>query len=198
MTQEQFEKLSRQDKRIAIAKDVIAQINSKKFIPKNETYFTVTLKKNVFVDEDDELDKVIKEDAKNCYVCGIGSMFASHVLLADDCTVSDIVPGGNHPITEAVVTSNDIHERLEGIFEPEELDRIEVAFEGYDINGFLRDHYDASGTSYLMDVVYNQEIEGLRMFHKKFRSAKSCLIGIMENIIKNKGEFIPYKLVANV
>lgn len=88
-----FKKLSKKEQRIAIAKDVIAQVKAGRILP-TSAYFQVSnaIASHLHAAGALELGTVIAScTSKNdpCEVCGIGSLFVSAVLKADKLKIKD-------------------------------------------------------------------------------------------------------------
>jgi hypothetical protein len=74
-----FHKLSDKEKRIAVAKDVIAQVEARKYRATPGTYLFV---KGLRVDED--VQKPLLEESTKCNVCAVGAAFASAARLGNN------------------------------------------------------------------------------------------------------------------
>lgn len=170
-----FEEMSRREKRVQIAKDVIAAIRTEVLRASHQGYLHASTKESMYFLEHDpvlsadaELQDVLSD--KQCTVCAIGSVFVAAVTRCDDLTVQDAVPMYcvstprlNH-ISKDVMT-----DYLAGIFSRDELDRIENAYEGF---GRYR--------------TVNEE-----MSKYPGKNSNTRLINIMKNIIRNEGDFKP-------
>ena len=164
---EAFEKLTPSEKRVSIARDVIAQLASKRF----------EAKQGLYVDTDAEVTKATaKRDAsevfasaKSCTVCGIGSLFVSAVCKADKLPVADLgLEAGDY----ADVGGDAAYAYLEQFFSLNQLKSIECAFEQTDSFGGDNSYQSAKFGDEVVD-----DDDRLRL--------------IMENIIVNKGRFVP-------
>ena len=186
-TKTKKKRLTKIQMRVAIAKDVIAQINSKKLIP--ETGVWIYDPKLGSIDDhiDNLIDKAM-EDEKNdtcrfepfnardftkkvnkCKVCALGSIFVSAVNLYDDVELKD----GEE--AASVFETLDLSP-LSKYFSPTSLAFIECCFEGEDSAHWC----DIDGKESAIAIAY----------HRSFRLSKERLIAIMKNIVRNKGEFI--------
>ncbi len=96
-----------------------------------------------------------------CNVCALGALFVSHVV------------SFNHRLAKDSwgIDRWEIHEQLKDHFSSEELSCIEVAFEGW---GSASSRYSQS-----------------YLFYRRYPNSTERLEAILENIIKNEGEFIP-------
>lgn len=172
-----FSKLSKAQKRVRIAKDVLAQLASGKFVPTPGTYVDVS---DVDISEDGGQAKVyagdhqlqeLYEDAKSCSVCAIGSIFVSAVQIADNLTSIEAESDfdGSHP------EIGKMFDYIGKFFTTEQLDLIESAFEAdWDLEPGIISH------------------ELCLMVRKlyKGKDPETRMKLIMQNIIHNDGEFV--------
>lgn len=171
-----FKKLSKPEQRIAIAKDVIAQIKAKKFVA-GHTYFQ--LGKNELnppqtyeaVEKKLQLGECIAQ--VGCEVCGIGSLFASAVLKNDKLKFEDF-----YDVREQEV------EYLGKWFSKKQLDLVEVYFEQDLEAGYGADYRDTH--SWEDEIFPDHPIVSEPDDDRR-------LIMIMENIVSNDGKFDPRK-----
>ena len=183
-----FEKLSPSQKRVTIAKDVIAQIKLGRYIADSGSYIAnINFKNNL---GDDEMhNKDIKKNfgkIKSCTVCAMGACLMSATKFANKLSFGDVGDSVRDLVNDKV---KDLFSKL---FSPEQLLLIETAFEGGgdDTDGDSRVAYD------LFDLDRNQ-FEGSDFlqpsdeFRNNYYESEKRLIAIMENIIKNKGTFKP-------
>jgi hypothetical protein len=167
-----FSKMTKAEKRVAIAKDVLIQIKKGISIPTKDNYFgglsgkicNLTYKK-------EELQNILPES--KCEVCAKGALFIADILRRDNFQID----------RNTYLYGSDIHRRLTDIFTRNQMDLIETAFEKNvveDDNEYLYIHYRKT------------EIAAAAIsFGSKYSTEKTRLIGIMNNIIKNNGTFIP-------
>lgn len=163
MVDEKFAALSPAEKRVAVAKDVIAQLDAKKIVALCGSYVSITPKENeIFsLEPDDEMQTVLA--GRVCDACALGSLFICAVAKLDDCT-ADSVQFDKHYDVDYYMR-DDPYEYLGQFFEHEQLHRIEQAFEGY--AGWS----DDDGANYIDE------------------DAERRLRVIMKNIIDNNGTF---------
>lgn len=162
-----FDDMTPAQKRMAIAQDVIAQLAAKQLIAKSGIYCSMPANAKV-------------KDAK-CTVCGIGAIFVAKCRRTDPSLTGksiirswedDYYDDGELTIEKVQFNSadaEDIHILMKGIFSVDQLELIEAAFEGY-----------ADGDTFFSDVDLDP-----------YSDADLRLRLIMENIIVNKGTFIP-------
>lgn len=172
-----FNSLDTMGKRVLIAKDVIAQIKAQRYVA-STTYFGIDnyLKEIKF-------DKSLQKQLPNitCRVCAIGSVFTSFVKYKNKYTVGEVNEF-------AGVQMADI---LSDFFDRKTLGLMELAFENF---GHM--HFDEGGCEFESGILIGHEDE---VDENEVCEAKAMysydqtetLLKIMNNIIDNKGEFIP-------
>lgn len=157
-----FEAMMPCEKRIAIAKDVIAQVRSQKFVAEQGTYIRAKgYKYEDRVAHKDKVDELLQIEGVTCNVCAKGAVFMSYVMKTGGCDVSDANHSGTHTIAH----------KLKDIFDSDQLDLMESAFE--------RSPFGRCDPG---DAV---------RFGRKYGNSHDRLIAIMENVIENKGTFKP-------
>lgn len=167
MTRKAFKKLPKDKKRVAIAKDVLVQLNARKIIPVTGTYLSILFAKES--DKGKELQSVLKK--KECEACALGSCFISLVRFEDNFKVKDKY------IDEGEIYKSSFNSRLKKYFSATQLVLIESAFEKTDM---------ASGLNYNM-----QKMNDAIAFGRDYYYPSDRLVAIMRNIIENSGTFIP-------
>lgn len=171
-----FDKLSKMDKRVAIAKDVIANLNSKKFIAKHGSYIE-TIGDNKQINQFTLLDTT-------CNVCAIGSLLTGRISRGNklDINLDTLLHIDDFAGEEEI-------KLLKDLFTAKELRYIEYAFEGWNINDSFEftdkeiEKVEKFFDSYINRNANDYEIEKSRSDDKRLRA-------IMNNIIKNKGKFV--------
>ena len=182
-----FEKMSPAEKRVQIARDVLAQLAMKRLVPTEGIWLNGTNSErgDLFVKTDikknPELKDLLKK-RKTCHGCALGGMFMCSVERADKLKVRDLITENEPNFTEdeliefqaadCSVPEGITFDYLEKFFDMEQLEMIESAFE----RGAGVCHYNSA--SAFANVV---EDPGTRMEL------------IMQNIIVNKGKFVPSK-----
>jgi hypothetical protein len=163
-----FNKLSKQQKRIAVAKDALQQLLKGKFRPYMGEWVTTSFR-NARKYSGRQLCDVM--DEIGCRCCQLGALFLSDVRFRNDFKVVNRV---NAQI--AGYGPNGLNEinRLADYFSEDQLRLIEIAFE-------------RGGGLY---VPHDYEYSAVD-FGKKYRSAKGRMIGILTNVINNDGVFVP-------
>lgn len=171
----EFQKLSPAEKRVQIARDVLAQLASKRLIARGRTWLRQPEKdmlletKTALKNKDVELQTVLS-GLKKCEGCALGGMFMCAVERADNLKISQLI---NFDTVERnkedlIVEGDDAFSYLGKFFSRNQLDLIESAFERG--NG-------ASSETRSENFVYNIDDPSERMRL------------IMENIIANNGTF---------
>lgn len=160
-----FNKATKAEKRVMIAKDCIARIKVELLIPNRGSVIK------------SEAMNVNKEmlNSVECQVCAKGGLFASYVGRVNNFDRrTSIVCGWNTPIDE-------LHTKLNEIFTYKQLSLIECAFEG-------RKYLDRDNKGNFI-IFYNKTLNKAENYRDRFENSKECLIEICENIIRNKGIF---------
>ncbi len=168
-----FVKANRMRKRVMVAKDVIKQLDAKKFIATSGIYFSFDyayrqtrydyLPKNIIPQITEDLSDVIND--KQCMVCAIGAAFCSAVRLKDKVTVGDV--GSPSTLYGVAINDNNMIDYLSNIFSRDEMRMFERIFE--------RSYYHMDEYEFGCIVSDQNDNTVLRL--------------IMENIVANRGEF---------
>jgi len=198
----EYKKMTKAQKRVAIAKDIIASINSKKYIANASTYIdnveidgkSVDVRYDYLDDKDiEELD--IQETLprmEKCKVCAMGACILSLTKYENKLTFADIGPN----ISEFSETTDKL---LKGVFTPDQLAMIEIMFEGYysDVE-YDHEDYKQRGNNYSRDrlgaIVSDEDALKCIKWHwkKKKRGITddNLMIAIWKNIVDNEGELV--------
>lgn len=180
--------MKKQEKAIAIAKDVLHRLKLEKLSLARRTGFIVP--KETFP-KTGSLQKQIDKAEANCQVCALGGIFLSHVRLHNGVQCDNVCDGS--------FNFHQISSKLKQIFSEKTLALIEGVFEGK----ILRIAYVLSirgisvGDAYDMEKrikdYHNAVVEKARK-GKKLLSAKAktraLMTEICKNIIRNNGEFV--------
>ncbi len=197
-----FEKLTPAQKRVAIAHDVLAQIATQKFIPENGVWLADASNGDdeLFSFKDVEKDKELRDvinSKEACRGCALGGIFMCAIKRIDALKVSDLATVKDakknverHGLNlEAELTLDkspylgDILKYFSRnkLFTKHQLRLIELAFEsgggGVDVNLESPQELLAQRFFNLRDSEISDSTERMRL--------------IMENIIVNKGTFVP-------
>lgn len=180
LTTRKFDKLSPADKRIYIARDVLAQLQLGQLKAKSMTYVDGGAFDKYLSARDKKRDLGELLDGEKCSACAIGSLFVCAVRVADRAPVTSFLP-----IPEATrldARDGKMREYLDRFFSREQQALIEAAFEGSDIAA----HASVAGVeaaTICAACAYNfgyNEKQRIRMTR------------IMRNIIRNGGDFNPH------
>ncbi len=197
MPKKQWSELTKAEKRVSIAKDVIKQLKAGKIIAKRGTYFFMddirvrdefytTSVKNPDRDSSEwEIRKNVElqpflQKAKKCDACALGSMFICEVTERDKFKSKYLC-----------INDKQILKRLD-IFSKLQLRLIEAAFERQVIVDVEKKLVIKKGASMNSpDTITTLLAKKAIKFGYKYKSNSKRLIAIMMNLIKNKGQFIP-------
>jgi hypothetical protein len=164
-----FDKMSASEKRVQIARDVLAQLASKRLIATTGTWLAGSDEGNLFsrqdVEKSPELQKVLSK-TKECTGCALGGMFMCAVERADNLKIGDL---SDDTQSQLQIQTDDIFEYMEKFFSRGQLHMIESAFEQGDGHAS-----DEDAADWLSEV--DEASERMRL--------------IMENIVVNKGKFV--------
>lgn len=170
-----FEGLTKPEKAVFIAKDVIRQINTHKITARSGAYIeSKTLPKGIW-------EKDIKANysrIQNCTVCAMGACVLAITKQVNKLKFEDI----NMNFTR--YSANPLRKMLSSVFSPTQLFLIEQAFEGTDSSN------DRVGRYMGAKLTYTQ-IDKCNLYKYKFQDQNERLKEIMKNIITNNGKFIP-------
>jgi hypothetical protein len=176
LTEDEFNALPDNIKRVHIAEDVIKQINLGKFLP--QTGHIVQNKDlNTFLcslSEPISLKDILPD--YNCTVCAKGAMF-----------LSDVLARNNYYADMLGIGDSDCERKLDYISK-KQLHMIEAAFECR-VRYFHKDLKKKNLISYSVNP--NKLGNSCVKFGLKYEIPNARLIAIMENIIENEGEFRP-------
>jgi len=157
-----FKSLTKAEKKIAIAKDVLTQLKIKKYKANSGSY--IKLNDYKFGMEDDvqyNFDKI------KCDVCALGSAAMSCIKYTNNVKFKDVY-----------FSEDNIFKELIKIFTKKELVLMEYCFEGFE--------YDFIGMSYNWRILlFKKEIEKTRSFYEKYTDSDKRLKAIMNIVIKN-------------
>ena len=180
----QKKKLTKEQKRVLIAKDALAQLMLGKIKVKQNTGFVVfaeraieKIKRAVLKDSSIELKKLLPKVVDDCTVCAVGALFLSHVrnfnnfrakrATTTNGIVDSVCPREYHNGYGHV---KDGTNKVLKYFDIDNLILIEKAFEGW------WSDYDYVNThQYIID----------------YPNSRTRLKVILKNIIRNNGTFVP-------
>lgn len=200
-----FKAASPAQKRVLIAKDVIAQIKAKKLKPAHGTFVTFDKVAGLNMTPTDPYSEPTREDVsyhlgadkdarelylenkiQRCSCCALGSLFVSCTLYNDNTTADEFTFAGEE--ISDWLTSGGKAERmsngLDKFFSIQQLQLIEQTFETD--NGVVQSHDEDE-----FGKAYPKFSKASEAFCNKYTTAESRLIAIMKNIVANDGTFKP-------
>lgn len=157
--------MTRAQKRVAVAKDVLLQLSESRVKASSGVWFSVYDGLTVGKQLQEELTKV------DCIVCALGGLFVGCVNLFNDFTVS------RHLKKFGSLDRDDLLVKVGKLFSKKQIDLIEVAFERH-----------AYGWNHNLS---KKETERALSFNYNNVNADDRMRAIMNNIIKNNGQFVP-------
>lgn len=167
-----FNKLSKQEQKIKIVKDAIAQIKIGTFIAKQGNYLEI-----YDVDDSDNeisLQSVIGTTENTCKCCAKGAIFASCVMNVNKVTNKD-----------DFFDEGFQKDKLKKWFSARELDTIETAFE-------LDVIIDSTDSLECSNHGFKKLATDALKFGSKYSTPEKRLLAILKNIVKY-GKFTPVK-----
>lgn len=206
-----FKDLGPAERRVMIAKDVIAGLRSKRLSAKQGEFVNDPSEKNFITEKTDEkncMKKALKKIEK-CEVCALGACFVSLTERFNNITLGNVYGSelkelkldfsGGCPVT-LNLSFDDISQSLQKFFSKSQLAMIEYAFElggwindegaeGWCLTDKQKDHCTA-----FYDTFFTVDKNG----YGYDRNQPKLLACIMQNIIENDGLFKPAKGVKKV
>ncbi len=170
-----FEKMSKNKKRVVVAKDCLDRIGLQQIEPYFERFCIINRE---FEHEDISVKETLNTNTGNiCKACAKGSLFMSYVGRVNKVNFTEI-NGFNDE-------DDDEHIKLLEIFTLRQLAFIEYAFEGCQ---FI--YRDEEGKAFQFNEnKINEFRDKFEDSNLKLDAATNILVAICENIIENKGTF---------
>jgi hypothetical protein len=173
-----FQNMNPSQKRVAVAKDVLAMIEARRIRARAGTY--LSLQRRVKgVKPETEVQEILLE-SPTCTACAVGSIFVCTMLRNDNLTINEFT--GDPTIDrgemdrDALGSGDGLYDAVAWLFSKGQLALIEAAFEG----GYVNCYPD-----------YGSDTEArAEKFHDTYTSDEKRLAAIMQNIIDNKGTFV--------
>lgn len=170
-----FESLTPSEKRVQIARDVLAQLATKRLIATPGVWLAGKHEDDELfsgkdVEKNPELQSILNK-SKQCTGCALGGMFMCAVERADKLKLTDLSDGAKE---SGVPDMPDVFKYMRRFFSNEQLEQIETAFEQGDGACSADDDYDNEYSGWLPESC--SPSERMRL--------------IMENIVVNKGRFV--------
>lgn len=174
---ENFEKATKSEKRVIIAKDCIIRIQSENICAAKSGFLSSSTEMN-FRKLGGDLKSLINSKVQ-CTTCAKGGLFLSYIGRVNNFKVCNIENDNSSDGAE--------HKKLLEIFNINQLALIEIAFEGVQ---YLTKYYKGNK---IIDVNISYDlILKAKLFGDKYHDdSNKRLIAICKNIIKNKGTFKP-------
>ncbi len=178
---EKFRQATRSQKRVLIAREVLAQLKTGRFIAKHGTFLFLD-NEDVYADES-ELHKSLQElflskEIKNCSVCALGGLMFGCTILNNKERVGNL-DVEFYGLGERIRQNGKLRNGLNTFFSSEQLQLIEIAFE------------NDRGAFRSLSIRNREQAYKAAYFGSNIDDPYDLMVKIMRNIIKNKGEFIP-------
>ncbi len=175
-----FKKATKAQKRVMIAKDVLAQIKDKRYSALQNSWVVARYKYGFMPDNESGVQELFAhKKIKHCKVCALGGLFMSCINLNNSTTHADFSVESEN-IGKMIWKNEKFSNGLDKFFTKLQLRLIEFYFEcgeGFFSAPNLCVHYDRA-----------------ELFYNKYPNHKNRLKAIMKNIIKNNGTFVPKEL----
>jgi len=166
---DKFKKLSKEEQIVEIAKDTIERIRLGQILATTGSFFNWMTYPHIKNSKVKQFKTLINSNLEECRVCAKGALFCSYVGRVNKFKTQDVDDYNDFDNTN--------HKKLLEIFTIEQLDLIEIAFEG---------------VSYLNKCEDDLLIEKAEEFYDNYdNNSEVRLLNICENLINNKGVFIP-------
>lgn len=176
---EDFGSLTKAEQCVAIAQDVLTQIELKRFVPVTGSY--MTMPSNAFEGDRSRDMRDVLRALPVCNVCALGGLFACAVERADDLPLAEVSFVGYG--STGTLNSKTPFSYLGRFFTQQQLHAIEVAFEG-----ISRPNNAQLG--------FEERRECLS-FNDRIYDRTERMKRIMNNIIANGGTFKPEQKPAD-
>lgn len=170
LTTEEFNALPKNEQKVLIAKDVIAQVLAKKYVAKQNQYIEVKMKGKTYQSpssyqvENLDIQKALPEIEK-CRVCAIGSCILSIAKFKNSLIFREVSN------TQMVQTeTSKARNKIGTVFNKSELAKMEAIFE--------------NGKSYMYYLSDNEK-QTCAKIYSKYKSQEKRLLGIMEHIVEH-------------
>lgn len=168
---QEFIEASPERKRVMIAQDIIARLNKESFVAIPGSIGEIDII-SIYTGSESAKD-IINGNASTCKVCAKGAIFCSYIGRVNEMSINEL----EYTMDDANISLEDnFHSKLLEIFEGQQLDLIEVAFEGFSILEIAED---------------TDKAEEFYLQHNLDDNSNERLKAICKNIIANNGTFIP-------
>lgn len=167
-----FNKLPKAEQRIAIAKDVLKQIEVGKYVPYTGMYVNLGQLRHSTKSVQESFD-----DIDGCEVCALGSCLLSLTKFKNELTFENVGDSYDNPKTRRLFGS---------LFSPTQTALIEAAFEQRTTSIPWADAVNRHSANNNVKRIYKAS-----WFGKQYYNSTARLQAIMNNLITNKGTFRP-------
>lgn len=191
-------------KRVLVAKDILLQIAARKFDPQTSKFLLIESNQLEKMEGSDSLQGCLLDNNTGCRGCAIGGAMMSMIRFNNTAIFNDTNYNNEnerhlayHKGTRVAKSADNalLSQQLKDLFGEEQLRLIEQAFERcsgvYRLKAISRYNQFSYDKLIEMDLKNDSPQWKAYMFGRAHYEDKDRLVAIMENIIKNKGTFIP-------
>lgn len=167
------------EKAVVIARDVLANLDAFRFV---DGYYFAIPGNSYWEQFQDDLQQHVEKVTCDCEVCLLGACLLAKAKLYNEVKLKNLITGDRQEFCSrpSFVERKSVLDHLKDIFDPFDLDLMEVAFEG---------------TKELLGLEVKKGTEEIMKRAVKMGNAYDNhwerTRAIMENIIDNNGRFIP-------
>jgi len=163
---------SKKQWRLAIIQDVLDNLELYQFIHMRYLDMNLTLDEESYKRQDEQLQASMDVVLKGCSVCIKGALFLAKINFSNGCTYREL----RHASSEVSRSDDVINASLTSYFSTKQLDLIEIAYEGGDVNE--------------VETSTEEEIEAAANFCVPYLKHVRVKL-ILGNMIDNDGIFKP-------
>ena len=202
-----FKAASAAEKRVMIAKDVLAHLKKGKIIASQGNWAEIRAAE--YLDENEQLCSVIANKDTTCQCCALGALMIAEIGINDKLKVKEASDYGDYRISlshqknwpKELITETSLElgryqgDRLSKYFSEQQLRCIEAAFEsggGYYPMSSINNCAAAENVVSFAGRVIKKSCGSSKKWHRYSTGEQTLvLVAIMKNIVKNKGTFVP-------
>ena len=185
-----FDNLTKAEKRVSIAKDVLFQLETNSVVPTSGNFVELFLEFQFGSDiSEGKFFSELVADSNECRVCALGALMISQLNVNGDVSMSELdgSPICNNRFGITPFNGFKFGDYIKKYFDESQLQLIEIAYELG--NGLFTEGDILCGVE---DEIYSVYIESKAVkFGKRYKNLKNRMKAIMNNIIENNGEFAP-------
>jgi hypothetical protein len=179
LTPVEFRKLTKPQKKVAVALDVIAQIKAQRYKANSGQYIGASRTQEeewckLAESREGDIQSTLSE-IKYCEVCAVGSCILSVTKYENKLKWHDIGRVSSD-------CSSKVTDVLKKVFTGKELTILEVMFEGY-----YNDGGDNYGKNQMGATLADDEAKRAKLWYSKYDDEDKRLLAIMRRIVKNEG-----------